>query len=152
MKIGPSQNEENVYGKFEWHIFKDGRISANRQNIQILRVLSFLQLLKFKKAKYLYLSDCQPFGWDMVVFQKLVQNFLVLNRTFWISKRVNYIKYLLRALNCPQPECSKFFECQFQDEEFEIIRKFPCYCNECEHESKAYLMIEEASMKKRSDL
>ena len=46
----------------------------------------------------------------------------------------------------------KFCECQFQDEKFEFLWKFPCYCYECEHESKAYLMIKEESMQKTSEL
>ena len=49
-------------------IFKNGHISASRAKIETLRALSFLQLLKFEKYKYLYFFDCRPFAWDMAVF------------------------------------------------------------------------------------
>ena len=48
-------------------IFKNGHIWANRQQIWILRAHSFLQLLKFEKASYLYFFDYRPFGWDMII-------------------------------------------------------------------------------------
>ena len=35
--------------------------------------------------------------------------------------------------------------CQFQ--EYDMIRKFPCNCYKCEHESNANLKTKEASMK-----
>ena len=49
-------------------IFKNGHISASRAKIETLRALSFLQLLKFEKDKYLYFFDCRPVAWDMAVF------------------------------------------------------------------------------------
>ena len=52
-KTSPSQNDKNVPGiqtsmfsDFEWQISKNVHISANRQQIAILRAHQFLQLLK----------------------------------------------------------------------------------------------------------
>ena len=49
--------QTSMFSDFEWQISKNIHISANRQQIAILRAHYFLQLLKFEKAKYLYFFD-----------------------------------------------------------------------------------------------
>ena len=93
-------------------IFKNGHISASRAKIEILRALSFLQLLKFEKEKYLYFFDCRPVACDMAVFWfKQVLYLKVANHRLTMSTPYKMNQHSPRKwLKCTWNLC-KYWEC-----------------------------------------
>ena len=77
---------------WRWHVlllqrFKrhNGHISAPGPQIKKLRTLSFLQLLKFEKAKYPYFFDLWPRGQDIGILSTWRYRVLLLQCKFWIK-------------------------------------------------------------------
>ena len=61
---------------------RNGHISAPGQKIKKLRTLSFLQLLKFEKAKYPYFFDLWPRGQDIGILSTWRYRVLLLQCKF----------------------------------------------------------------------